>query len=143
MPYAVNNQVSTSPIEGGIEITEHQYTEALAGMSAGRLVSIDGGFAVIDPPVPETPSSPAPTNPGPPPSVSAAQGGIALIRAGLMDDAQAAVDDPTTPDEVKWAWAKATIWDRTSPAFNYIADKAGITEAQKDALFVDASHVVP
>lgn len=50
MPYARNNQISTELIENGIEITGQQYHEALAGMLAGKVVSIDGGFAVIDPP---------------------------------------------------------------------------------------------
>lgn len=141
MPYAANNQISTSPIEGGIEITTEQYGQALAGMQQGKIVTIDGGFAVIDPPAP--PPAPDPVDPGPLQSVSAAQGGIALIRAGLMDDVQAAVDAPDMPAEVKWAWDKATIWERNSPAFNYIADKAGITDAQKDALFIDANQIVP
>lgn len=66
MPYAANGQISTSPIEGWIEITEQQYAQALAGMQAGKIVSIDGGFAVIDPPKPEelepeTAKPPSPT----------------------------------------------------------------------------------
>lgn len=64
MPYAINGQISQSPIEGGIEITQAQYQEALAGMQAGKVVSIDGGFAVIDPPEPETPE-PEPIEPQP------------------------------------------------------------------------------
>lgn len=48
MPYAANGQISTSPIAGGIEITDQQYAEALAGMSAGKIVSIDTGFAMLD-----------------------------------------------------------------------------------------------
>lgn len=62
MPYAKNGQISTEPIEGGIEITAEQYDEALAGMLAGRVVSVDEGFAVIDPPEPE-PQEPTPPAP--------------------------------------------------------------------------------
>lgn len=65
MPYAANGQISTSPIAGGIEITDQQYAEALAGMVEGKLVSIDGGFAVIDPPEPEVPPAPDPATPQP------------------------------------------------------------------------------
>lgn len=61
MPYAHNGQISQAPIEGGIEITQEQYAEALAGMVEGKLVSIDGGFAVIDPPEPELPEIDPPT----------------------------------------------------------------------------------
>lgn len=60
MPFARNGQISQSPIEGGIEITEQQYAEGLAGMMAGKIVTIDGGFAVIDPPKPEEPEQPDP-----------------------------------------------------------------------------------
>lgn len=49
MPYAANGQISQSPIVGGIEITEAQYGEGLAGVLAGKMVRIDGGFAVVPP----------------------------------------------------------------------------------------------
>lgn len=61
MPYASENQISQSPIEGGIEITQAQYAEALAGMMEGKIVTIDGGFAVINPPEPEQPEIPDPS----------------------------------------------------------------------------------
>lgn len=46
MPYAANNQLSTDPIEGGIEITDEQYTEAIDGLVEGKVISIDDGFKV-------------------------------------------------------------------------------------------------
>lgn len=58
MPYAHNNQISSDPIVGGVEITKAQFDEALAGMQAGKVVTIDGGFAVIDPPVQDEPEIP-------------------------------------------------------------------------------------
>lgn len=73
--------------------------------------------------------------------VTAAQGGIALIQAGLMDAAQSAANAAETPAEYKWAWERAQTWERTSPALNYIADKAGITQAQMDDLFVAAAQI--
>ncbi|MCD1264557.1 hypothetical protein [Shinella sumterensis] len=42
----------TSPSET-IKITEAQYQAAVAGMLDGKVVTIDGGFAIIDPPEPE------------------------------------------------------------------------------------------
>lgn len=74
--------------------------------------------------------------------VTAAQGGIALIRAGLMEAVQAAANAADTPAEVKWAFDKATEWNRSSAAFNFLADKAGISEAQRDALFEEAALIV-
>lgn len=62
MPYAANGQISRAPIEGGIEITEAQYQEALAGILQGWIVSIDGGFSVTEPePEPEPETEPEPT----------------------------------------------------------------------------------
>jgi hypothetical protein len=57
MPYAKNGTVSTDELEGGIEITDEQYAEALEGMMAGKVVTIDYGFKVDFPPkvVDETP----------------------------------------------------------------------------------------
>lgn len=53
--YAAEGVISQALIEGGIEISAEQYAAGLAGMLAGKLVTIDGGFAVIDPPVPPEP----------------------------------------------------------------------------------------
>lgn len=61
MSYAANGLISRDPIEGGIEITDAQYAEALAGMLSGKVVTIDGGFKIDFPPQPEPPSEPEPT----------------------------------------------------------------------------------
>ena len=60
MPYAVNGRISQAPIEGGIEISEAQYAEALTGILAGKIVTVDAGFALEDPPPPEAPEPEAP-----------------------------------------------------------------------------------
>lgn len=77
-----------------------------------------------------------------PQRVSAAQGGIALINANLMDAVQAAVNAADTPATVKWAWERAQDWERPSLALAYLADKAGITSAQMDDLFIAAAQIV-
>ncbi|MDP2446579.1 hypothetical protein [Pseudomonas sp.] len=61
MPYAAEERISRAPIEGGIEITEQQYSEALAGMLEGLVVSIEGGFSVGPAPDPEPEVVPEPT----------------------------------------------------------------------------------
>lgn len=54
MPYAADGQLSRDPIPGGIEITEQQYQQGLAGMLAGEHVQIiDGEFIVGALPEPE------------------------------------------------------------------------------------------
>lgn len=61
MPYATNGGVSRADMSNDpawIEIDDEQYARALAGMAAGKLVSIDGGFALVDPPAPEEPPAP-------------------------------------------------------------------------------------
>lgn len=56
MAWAENGRISQDPIEGGIQITGAQYSAALAGMLDGQIVTIDGGFSIVDPPA----SDPAP-----------------------------------------------------------------------------------
>lgn len=73
--------------------------------------------------------------------VSAAQGGIALINAGLMNAVQAVVDAADTPAGVKWAWSHAQAWDRSSQTLAYLAEKAGITSQQMDDIFVAAAKI--
>jgi len=62
MPWAANNRVSTSPIEGGIEITDADYQAALEGIMEGKIVSVEGGeFALVDPPPAPAPEPAPPT----------------------------------------------------------------------------------
>ncbi|WP_368647812.1 hypothetical protein [Castellaniella ginsengisoli] len=68
MPYATAGGVSRADMSGDpawIEITDEQYSAALAGMQVGQLVSIEDGFALVDPPTPEEPPTPEPEPPAP------------------------------------------------------------------------------
>jgi hypothetical protein len=60
MPWAINGQVSTDELPGGKKITNAQYAAAIEGVINGKLITIDGGFAVVDPPEPEQPPEPQP-----------------------------------------------------------------------------------
>lgn len=54
MPYAADGRLGHDPIPGGIEITEHQYQQGLAGMLAGEHVQIvDGSFFIGPKPEPD------------------------------------------------------------------------------------------
>ncbi|RIQ55313.1 hypothetical protein [Bordetella avium] len=78
-----------------------------------------------------------------PQSVTAAQGGIALIEAGLMDAVMAVVSSPELPAAHKWAWDRTTIWERSSPSLGFIAQAAGISDEQMDDLFIRAAEIRP
>ncbi|MNY34137.1 hypothetical protein D3C86_1684540 [compost metagenome] len=58
-----------------------------------------------------------------------------------MDAVLEAANAPDTPAEVKWAFEKAQDWDIDSPAFNYLAQKAGIGDALKQQLFAEAVSI--
>lgn len=60
MPYAANNQISQSPIEGGIQITEQQYQAALNAMQEGKTVLVDSGLMTFGPAPEPDPEPPVP-----------------------------------------------------------------------------------
>ena len=45
--YAGNNKVSTDPFDGSIPITAAQYAKAIEAITAGKRISIDGGFKIL------------------------------------------------------------------------------------------------
>ena len=57
MPYATNGMISTDEIEGGISISDEQYAAAIQGVIAGKSVSVDQGFEIIDLAPPAVPGS--------------------------------------------------------------------------------------
>ncbi|ARU02964.1 DUF4376 domain-containing protein [Yoonia vestfoldensis] len=63
MPFAANGQISTTDFDGAVEISQAQYNAALEGMMNGKVVVVDGGFAVVDPPEPEPKPEPEPLTP--------------------------------------------------------------------------------
>jgi hypothetical protein len=125
--------------------------------SSAELATI-GVYPVTDEPVPEghivTGSSlhwdgqtvtrvfttePAPEPPVPE-IVSRFQARAALMIAGKLADAEAAVaasGDPLT----QLAWAEAVEWKRTSPALNALAGAIGMTQADVDELFRTAASI--
>ncbi|RIQ74581.1 hypothetical protein D0838_05120 [Bordetella avium] len=78
-----------------------------------------------------------------PQSVTAAQGGMALIEAGLMDAVMVVVNSPELPAAHKWAWDRATVWERGSPSLGFIAHAAGISDEQMDDLFIRGDQIRP
>ena len=143
MPYAHNGTISQDPIDGGIEITQAQYQAALAGMMIGKVVTIEEGFSVVDPPKPEEPLPPDPEPAGPPKSVTPAQGLMALFELKNIteDDILAAIDtieDPTMRYQAQIAYKKATVWERPSVTMQTLAGLLALTEPDLDELFTKA-----
>ncbi len=140
MPYAAEGQISQAPIEGGIEITDAQYADGLAGMVAGQLVTIKGGFAVIDPPEPEYPDPIPEPEPGVPQAVTPAQGLMALyvlhqITEDDIHTAIKAIEDATMRYQAMIAFTRATVWERSSEALGVVAQLMELTESDLDAAF--------
>ena len=142
MYYAADNQISTSPIEGGIEITAEQYSAALGGMAEGKRVTVDGGQLVVAfPPEPEPPE-PEPQEPEPdtvPQIVSRFQARAALHLAGLLDQVEALIADADPIAQI--AWQDAVEFRRDSPTINGLAAQIGMTQEQLDDLFRAAAGI--
>lgn len=62
MPYAFEGGVSIDQVQGGLQINDEQYRDAIAAMQNGRVVSIDGGFKLIDPAAPPVVTPPPVTD---------------------------------------------------------------------------------
>jgi hypothetical protein len=88
MPYAANGKVSTNPFEGAVEITQEQYAAALQGMIAGKVVQVEGGFAVVDRPDSDPEPDPAPDPDFIPESMTFAQLLIGLVAEGWITEAE-------------------------------------------------------
>ena len=135
MAYAAEGRISQSPIKGGIEISAEQYAAALDGMLDGKIVTIAGGFAVIDPPKPEPEIEPE--EPRVPASVTPAQAKLALYDAGLFDDVDALVMNyPYRPVSI-W-WTSALAFHRDHAYLNAIGIELGLSDEQIDTLFIAA-----
>lgn len=67
------------------------------------------------------------------------QGRMALSNAGLLAQAQAAVDAGT--EETKLAWEYAIIWERTSPLVESLGAALGLNADQIDDLFKAAQKI--
>jgi hypothetical protein len=77
MAWATDGLISQSHIDGGIEITQSQYLDALAGMLNGKIVAVVDGELLLH--LPDEP--PPPLNPEPPTLLDA----IAVKLAELDD----------------------------------------------------------
>lgn len=77
-----------------------------------------------------------------PEKVTSTQGKLALLGAGKLSDAQAAIDalegDAKLAAEIKWA---AANWFRSDPLFNELGTGIGLTVNDIDNLFRQARNI--
>jgi hypothetical protein len=71
--------------------------------------------------------------------VSPRQARIALLNAGLLDQAQAAID--AAGGSTKISWEYATQFDRSFPLIDTLGQALGLTGAEIDQLFVAAAAI--
>lgn len=74
-----------------------------------------------------------------PQSVSRFQARAALMQAGLLDQAEAAIAQAGPFEQL--AWAETTEWLRDSPTINAIGAALGLSSAEIDDLFRRAANI--
>lgn len=122
MPFAANGRIATDPFEGAVEITEAQYLEALEGMQAGLLVTVDGGFRVEPPLEPEPELPPEPTLDELRARALAQRDGLLAVAALRIAPLQDAVDlDDATAAEI----ALLKKWKQYRVLLNRVSDQPG------------------
>lgn len=89
--------------------------------------------------------NPPPPPPAVPEQVSRAQGKAALIIDGLWQqvlDYADAIEDPVETSLAQVALHDTQFWRRDSPFLNGAADALGLTEEQRDELFIKADKIL-
>lgn len=129
----VVNSVVVETLLPGRDLTE-LFTQALGWFPCDDVVTqgwqyLDGSFL---PPV-------RVQNTRIPASVTAFQARAALLQAGLLDAAEAAVT--AAEKEVQLAWEYATEFNRYSPTLLSLAAALGLTPQRVDELFLKASQI--
>lgn len=76
-----------------------------------------------------------------PQSVTRFQARAALHLAGLLEQVEAMIADPSTPVLAKLAWRDAQEFKRTSPTIAAMSSALGLTEQQLDDLFTVAAGI--
>ena len=120
MPYAANGQISTEPFSDAIEITQEQYAEAVNGMCAGLEVTIDNGFKVAPPLVPEP--EPEPTLGELTAIANGRRDYLLKLAAFRIAPLQDAIDLDSATDVDK---ANLKLWKQYRVDVNRVPDQAG------------------
>ncbi|MDX9843918.1 MAG: hypothetical protein RBT42_09195 [Aquabacterium sp.] len=93
---------------------------------------LGGNWSVVD-----STEQPTPV----PQSVSRFQARAALHLAGLLDQVEVLMVDPSTPTLARLAWSDAQEFKRSSPTIASMAQALGLGDADVDALFVSTATI--
>jgi hypothetical protein len=159
MPYAAKDTISTSPIDGGIEISDAQYQEALQAIAEGKRIRVQEGQLVAlhlgtktvyeastgrslevleDEAIPEGYSVTPPAEEEEKVTVvSMRQARLALLQVGLLPSVVGAVEQAGEAAKITWEYATEVRRDDALVAF--LAQKLSLTEGTLDDLFTLAN----
>jgi|GEM_PF-6199499 hypothetical protein len=170
MPYMINDTISKSVVEGGIEISDAQYQSLLVAKMEGKPVTVRNGepfiysgdkravYRLVDNVVESqeiltedpTPAGWQTIEPTPEPEpitqVSRAQGTAQLQLSGYWETVVTlveAIPDPSTKIIAKQALYAANTWQKSSPTMQLLAGEDGLnlTQQQFDELFINANQI--
>lgn len=74
-----------------------------------------------------------------PQQVTMRQARLALLKAGLLDDAEAAIASAGREAQLEWEYA--SVVERSNPAIAIVQQQQGVTDAQIDDLFREAAKL--
>ncbi|OZI20502.1 hypothetical protein CAL26_23700 [Bordetella genomosp. 9] len=77
-----------------------------------------------------------------PQSVTRYQGEVYMRRIGIWASADSLFSQMADDDERKIAWLRAPTFNRSSPALNYACEQMGISDEQRDTMFIEANKIV-
>ncbi len=76
-----------------------------------------------------------------PTEVTPYQARVALLKAGLLEQIEYLMQNPSVPKEARLAWEYATVIRRESPFIAVLGPALGLSDKQIDALFVAAAQI--
>ncbi|OZI26716.1 hypothetical protein CAL26_05180 [Bordetella genomosp. 9] len=77
-----------------------------------------------------------------PQSVTRYQGEVYMRRIGIWATADGLFSTMADDDERKIAWLRAPTFNRSSPALNYACEQMGISDEQRDTMFIEANKII-
>ena len=161
MPYALNDAISKSPLEGGVEISNQQYAEALEAKLIGREAVVLGGTLVIRDRAPSPGHTwkngewvqPTPPEPEPVDPLELALGRIQyefmIEKLGIKAAVEAAIDAlPESTEAEQNAKIMAGVLHRSGtefhrghPLFTELAPAVGFSTQQIDDAWTQATQL--
>ena len=141
MPYAGNGLISQDPIDGGVEITQTQYVQALDAMLAGKIIAIEGDSIVIE----DGPGQETPTPNADPLKKALTRRQLLMglyyigIVASDIESVISQIADQAERDIAMIEWQEAGKIDRNHPLVEDLIVEFNLVPSEVDDLWVWAS----